>query len=214
MTTDRHHALDRFAELTGTTEPALWATRRALGESLRPGMQMSVYEGALAAWILKLHGAKRVVEVGSFVGLSALWLASALPSDGQLITLERDPAYAKHAHETVELCGESRIRVIETDALAYLKHRTEPFDALFIDGEKTLYPDCLEAALPHLRKGGLVLADNSLLFGAMLNEEPRARVGTAQREAMQRFHTLLSDKTRFDTTLIPTTEGLSVAVVK
>lgn len=214
MTTDRADRVGDFAARYLVDEPAVWAERRALGERLRPGMQMSAYEGALCAWLLRLHGARHVLEIGSFVGLSALWLASALPENGSIASIEIDPATAAHARETLRLAGEERVRIVESDALEFLKQDSGSYDALFIDGEKKQYPDILERALPRLTPGALILVDNSFLFGAMLEEEPRHRVSAAQREAMERLHRLLADKHRFDTSLIPTVEGLSVAVYK
>lgn len=214
MAHDRTLALAEYASPRFTPEPEGWTARRAFGESLRPGLQMSAYEGAMVAWLLRLHGARRVVEIGSFVGVSALWLASALPEDGKLTTLERDAAYAAHARETLALAGEKRAGIVEGDALAYLQQSTETFDAVFIDGEKRTYPDMLEAALPKLRAGALIIADNTLLFGAVLGTVPAARVSAAALAAMERFHTILADKARFDTIILPTTEGLTVALYR
>lgn len=214
MAHDRTLALADYASPRFAPEPGSWTARRAFGESLRPGLQMSAYEGAMVAWLLRLHGARRIVEIGSFVGVSALWLASALPADGKLTTLERDAAYAAHARETLALTGEERVEVVEGDALTYLKQSTETFDALFIDGEKKTYPDMLEAALPKLGAGALILADNTLLFGAVLGETPAARVSAAALDAMERFHATLADKTRFDTIILPTIEGLTVALYR
>lgn len=211
MAQERTLALESYAAPRFAPEPERWAVRRAFGESLRPGLQMSAYEGAMVAWLLKLHGAKRVVEVGSFVGVSALWLASSLPDDGKLTTLERDAACAAHARETLEYAGEERAEIVEGDALSYLLNTTESFDTIFIDGEKKTYPDMLEAALPKLRAGALIMADNTLLFGAVLGEEPRTKVAPATLAAMERFHTILADRTRFDTVILPTIEGLTVA---
>lgn len=214
MTTDRNTALARYVQQHFVTEPERWQARRALGESLRAGLQMSAYEGALVAWLLRLHGATHVLEVGSFVGVSALWLASALPADGRVTTIERDATYAAHARDTMQHAGETRVECVEADALDFLATCTTRFDALFLDGEKKTYADVLDAALPHLKNGALIIADNTLLFGAMLGEAPRAHVSDAQRDAMERFHTILTDTTRFDTTILPTTEGLTVAVYK
>lgn len=214
MAHDRTLALAEYAAPRFAPEPEGWAARRAFGESLRPGLQMSAYEGAMVAWLLRLHGAKRIVEVGSFVGVSALWLASALPEGGKLTTLEREAPYAAHARETLALAGEERVAVVEGDALAYLQQSTDMYDAIFIDGEKKTYPDMLETALPKLRAGALIIADNTLLFGAVLGGAPAARVSAAALAAMERFHAILADKARFDTIILPTVEGLTVARFK
>lgn len=214
MTDSRHMGLAAYAGPHFAPEPEAWQRRRAFGEALRPGLQMSAYEGAIVAWLLKLHGARQVLEIGSFVGVSALWLASALPADGKVTTLEREEAYASHARETLREAGESRVEIIQTDALHYVQDNAGRFDAVFIDGEKRTYPDMLEAVLPRLNKGALIIADNTLLFGAMLGEEPRTKVAPATREAMERFHGILADKARFDSIILPTVEGLTAALCK
>lgn len=210
MAHDRTLALADYASPRFAPEPERWAARRAFGESLRPGLQMSAYEGAIVAWLLRLHGAQHIIEIGSFVGVSALWLASALPRGGTLTTLERDTAYAAYARETMVCVGEERVDVVEGDALAYLRHSAQTFDAIFIDGEKKIYPDMLDAALPKLRAGALIIADNTLLFGAVLGDTA-ARVSTSALAAMERFHAILADRERFDTIMLPTIEGLTVA---
>lgn len=215
MAKTRHTAFDAFATRQLPPEPAAWHTRRALGESLREGLQMSPYEGALLAWLLRLKGAERVVEVGSFVGLSALYIAQALPPTGRVISIERNTDYAKLARETMQAVGETRVEIVEADALEQLQAMpAHSMCAAFLDGEKRTYPEMLEEAARVVKKGGLIVADNTLLFGAMLGEEPTARVSDAQKQAMERFFAILADTARFDSMTLPTLEGLSVAVVK
>lgn len=214
MTEARHTALARFAEPLFAREPELWQKRRAFGETLRPGLQMTAYEGALVAWLLKLHGARHVLEIGSFVGVSALWLASALPEDGSVTSIERAQDYAVHAQDTMRMAAESRVTIMQADAADFLRDTTRIFDAVFLDGEKKTYPEMLEAALPRLREGAMIVADNTLLFGALLGEEPRARASDVARTGMERFHRMLAEDARFDSMLLPTGEGLSVAVYK
>ncbi len=215
MTSNRHTQLAAYVAKHFAPEPRAWAERRALGESLRAGLQMSAHEGALVAWLLRLHGAKNVIEIGSFIGVSALWLACGLPADGRVISIERDGEYAALARETLKNAGEARVEIVEDDALAVLKQMPHVAAcAVFLDGEKRTYPEMLEAVLPHLRAGALIIADNTLLFGAVMGEEPTARVSDAQLKAMERFHMILADNTRFDTMIMPTVEGLTVAIVK
>lgn len=208
---NRTHATADYAVSQFVREPYDWGAVRAQGERLRPGMQMSVYEDALLSWLIALHNAERVLEIGSFMGLTALWMARALPSNGALITLEREAGYAALARQYT--AQDPRIHVAEADALAWLgSYKEAPFDALFIDGEKRSYLAYLEAALPHLRKGALIVADNTLLFGAMLGTSD-ARVSKEAHAAMTRFHTALADETRFHSILLPTLEGLTVSVL-
>jgi predicted O-methyltransferase YrrM len=215
MTLSRHDTISSYAESLLAHEPEVWRVRRKFGETLRPGLQMSAHEAALCAWLLRLHGAKTVIEIGSFIGVSALWLARGLPEDGRVITIERDATYAAHTRDTLRITGENRVELIETDALSALS--ACPLGkacAVFIDGEKRAYPALLEASLPHLRAGALILADNTLLGGALLDASSPKRASDSARAAMHRFHSLLADRARFDAILLPTHEGLSAAVYR
>lgn len=182
---------------------------RATGETRHPGMQVSPYEAHLLAWLVTISGAKRILEIGTFMGYSTCWMASVLPKDGALISLENNP---EHAHIAAQHCTQhNHITIIETDALEWIKdYSGAPFDLLFLDAEKRYYPDYLDAALPHLSTYAWVVADNSLLWGAVSGEDPSAASQEAV-SAMRRFNALLADKTKFDGVLLTTAEGLSVA---
>ena len=205
-----------YIDATFASEDALLRTVREAGEASRPGMQVHAHEAKLLQVFLQLIQAKRVIEVGCFMGYSAIWMARALPEDGQLITCERNASYAEQARrhfETSEV--KERIQLVEGDAMAHLPDiaAEAPVDAIFIDGEKRRYPDYLQAVLPHLRKGGLVMADNSLLWGGVADAEKEdARVSAEAKQAMKDFNAQLADETRFTSVLIPTTEGLTVAI--
>jgi predicted O-methyltransferase YrrM len=186
-----------------------FAPVRAEGEKRHPGMQVSPYEAHLLAWLVTISGAKRILEVGTFMGYSALYMASALPKDGSIITLEKSDENANIAAQHV--AQEKRIEVVCTDALAWIKNYAgETFDLIFLDAEKRHYPNYLEAVLPYLSPNAWILADNSLLWGAVSGEAPKAASKEAT-EAMRRFNALLADKTKFDGVLLTTPEGLTVA---
>ena len=186
-----------------------FAAVRAEGEKYHPGMQVSPYEAGILAWLVTISGAKRILEVGTFMGYSTLTMAASLPKDGHISTLEKSAEYAALA--TKHCAVDSRIKVFETDALAWIKNYTgEKFDLLFLDAEKRQYPNYLESALPHMSANAWVLADNSLLWGAVSGEDPSAASKEAT-EAMRRFNAHLADKKMFDGVLLTTPEGLTVA---
>ena len=193
-------------------EPEAFAVARALGERLRPGMQVSVYEGHLLAWLVRMSGARRVLEIGSFVGYSTLWQASALPENGQLISLEIDADHAQHTRTHIENAGlADRAQVMQVDALEYLKrYRGAAFDYVFIDGAKKDYVAYLDALTAHLTPGAWVIADNALLFGAFTGVA-RARVSQAAHTAMTEYHARMASGDAFDAVMMPTFEGLLVA---
>lgn len=197
-------------------EPAWLAPVRAEGNQRRPGMQVSPYEGYLLHWLLRISGARCVLEIGSFVGYSTLWMAEALPADGHLTTLEFAVDHAALAKAHVAASPHAaRVTVEQGDAHAWLA--AEPcaptYDFVFIDAEKTGYADYLDAVLPRMNPRGWIIGDNSLLFGVMTGENSEGS-SAAAKAAMTRFNETLADATRFESILLPTAEGLTIARMK
>lgn len=198
---------------TFVTEHDWLKAARAKGEELVPGMQLSPYEGYLLSWLVRMSGAKQVLEIGTFMGSSALWMATALPKDGHVTTLEFKPEHALLARRHVAASPHAQqVEVLEGDALTWLESQKPQakFDFIFIDAEKRNYPNYLEAALPLLNPHAWVVGDNTLLFGALSGAVPDAASAEA-KAGMQKFNELLADKTKFDGVLLPTPEGLTVA---
>lgn len=200
---------------TFVAEPDYIATMRAEGERRRAGMQVSPYEGALLAWMVRISGARRILEIGTFMGYSTLWMASALPGDGKITSLEFDADHAQQAREHVMHSPHAeQIAVVHTDALAWLEnYHGEKFDLVFIDADKRNYFNYLNLALPLLNPRGWVVGDNTLLFGALSGDNPDGARDEA-KTAMRQFNDALADTSRFDGMLLPTPEGLTVARVK
>lgn len=198
-----HYITERFAK-----EPEGFAAIRAEGERLRPGMQVSPYEGRLLAWLVAISGAKRVLEIGSFVGYSTSWLHSALPEDGALITLEADAAHAEITRTHV--AAHTNVTLVQGDALAFLQGYTgAPFDLIFIDAEKKSYMNYLDAALPHLTPQAWVVADNTLLWGTLAGEPDAAGASAESQRVMEAFNRRIASE-EFEGILLPTIEGLTV----
>lgn len=198
---------------TFVREPAWLAPVRAAGEARRPGMQVSPLEGHLLQFLLRMSGAAKVLEIGTFMGYSTLWMAGGLPADGRITALEFDAGYAAQAREHVEASPYAKqIDIINGDAhawIAALPHAPQ-FDLVFIDAEKKGYADYLEAVLPRLNPRGWIIGDNTLLFGALSGENPEAS-SKAAMAAMTKFNATLADASRFESVLLPTAEGLTVA---
>lgn len=186
-----------------------FADARAAGEALHPGMQLSPYEAYLLQWLVRISDARHILEIGSFAGYSACWLAGGLPASGTLTTLEKQPAHAMLARTHTQ--HDTRIHVVEADARDWLNaYRGTGFDFLFIDGEKRRYGDYLDAALPHLTPDAWIVGDNTLLFGAMAGIADR-NIAPETIAAMQQFNARLADARYFESVLLPTAEGLTVA---
>ena len=198
---------------TFVREPEWIMAARDQGEALVPGMQISPYEGHVLAWLVKLSGAQHILEIGTFMGVSTLWMASALPAGGTLTSLEfrREHAALARAH-VAQSPHAHQVTIVEGDGLAWLRaqHAAPRFDMMFIDAEKRAYPDYLEEGLRLLTPRGWVVGDNTLLFGALSGDTPDAASKEAVA-AMQRFNTTLADASQFTSVLLPTPEGMTVA---
>ncbi|MFO1243200.1 MAG: O-methyltransferase [Rickettsiales bacterium] len=212
-----HAATYRYIAETFCEEDSLLQAIKAKGEELVPGMQVSPVEGKALYVLASLIQAKHILEIGTFVGYSTLWLARALPKDGSLITLEFNAEHARHARayfDQSEQAEQIEIRQGKAlDSLKVIAQESHQFDLVFIDAAKAEYPEYVELFLPQLRKGGLILGDNSLLWGNLTGEAWQHASETAIA-GMRRFNDILADPQYFSGTLLPTVEGLTVAVKK
>jgi caffeoyl-CoA O-methyltransferase len=167
-------AIEQYAHDHTKEESELF--RRLRDETHRemqyPQMQVGRIEGRFLKMLVRLTGARRVLEIGMFTGYSALMMAEGLPDDGHLITCDVDPkaeaiarryfAESPHGHKI-----EARIG----PALDTIGNLTEPLDLVFIDADKTNYVNYYEACFPLVRVGGLIVADNVLWSGRVLQPE-------------------------------------------
>lgn len=156
-------------------DEALKSSRqRAIDEGL-PEVSISPGQGQFMQMLARLTHARRILEIGTLGGTSAIWLARALPEGGKLISLELEEHFAKVARASVEGAGlgdKVEIRVgPAAESLARMNPESEePFDVIFMDADKANYPQYLEMCLSLLRAGGLLLADNALP-DAVLDED-------------------------------------------
>jgi caffeoyl-CoA O-methyltransferase len=194
--------LDYLAGLHAPMDPALAQAFDAPHRHGLPAIQVGPHEGSFLGWIARSTGARRVVEVGTLAGFSAIHLARALPADGVLYTCERDPAHAAVAAANLAAAGLSdRAHIALGDATTTLGSLAPhaPFDLVFLDADKGRYDVYAAWAAAHLRPGGLLIADNVFFFGRLLSDEPDA-------VAMRRFHELAAR--RFDSVVVPTPDGM------
>jgi caffeoyl-CoA O-methyltransferase len=171
-----------------------------------PAIQLGPSEAKAVALLLKLAGAKKVVEIGTLAGYSAIVMARALPEDGYVWTIEYDPKHARIARENLEAAGlGTKVTVLGGAGLAVLPtlESRSPFDAVFIDADKRNYDGYGRWAAKNVRRGGLLIGDNAFLFGRLLEDSEEAR-------AMRRFHEEASES--FDTVCLPTPDGLLIGL--
>ena len=180
-----------------------------------PEIYITPEEGKLLQVLLAAVGARRVLEIGALAGYSAIWMARALPPGGKLITLEIEPTYAELAREFARRAGlagviEVRLGVAMESLRQLVEERVAPFDACFIDADKAGYPAYLQWALRLVRPGGIILGDNVLWGGLVLEEPPR----DDDTLALQVFNRRLATDPNLVSTIIPIRDGLAVAVIR
>jgi len=139
-----------------------------------PEMEVSSTQGKFLYLLAKIKNAKRILELGTFVGYSTIWLAKAIPEDGIVISLEYDETYANLAQKNIENAGFSdRVKVVQGDAADSLNKLIEenvaPFDLIFIDADKPNYPTYLELALKLSKPGTVIYGDNVIRDGELCN---------------------------------------------
>lgn len=172
-------------------------------------------EGKLLELLIHMNNVRTIVEIGTLAGYSTIWMARALPENGKIITLEKDPTNASMAREHfLSSDVNERISLIEGDAIETLKTLKGPFYMVFIDADKAGYLNYLEWAESNIKNGGLIIADNTLLFGSIVHDSPPDDVAPSTWKIMREFNQKLADDSRYHSLLFPTFEGMTIAIKK
>lgn len=171
-----------------------------------PQMLCGKLEGRFLKLLAQLVNARRVLEIGMYTGYSALSMAEALPSDGKLITLDVDPRAEEFAKRYFAKSPHGhKIEIIMGPALDSIQQLTDTFDLVFMDAEKKQYSDYFMQVLPKVRSGGLIVADNTLSDGRVL--EPGK---TSRGKAMDEFNSMVLENKEVETVLLPVRDGITL----
>ncbi|MBV9125252.1 MAG: O-methyltransferase [Planctomycetes bacterium] len=210
---------DYLTNLLVPSDPALEAALQASAAAGLPAIHVSPNQGKLLHLLARLQGARTILEIGTLGGYSTIWLARALPPDGLLITLEADPGHAAIARANLAQAGLAEVVEVRLgsalDTLPQLLAEGRgPFDLIFIDADKPSYPDYLAWTLKLVRRGSLILADNVVRGGAVVeaaNTDPKI-------QGVRRFNELLAAEPRLSATAIQTVgtkgyDGFALALV-
>jgi predicted O-methyltransferase YrrM len=200
------------ADLFAPEDEILTDLRHEMSQAALPEICIDAEEGRLLQVLLRAVRARRVIELGTLGGYSAIWMARALPADGRLITLEREPDRAELARRYIARAGLSdRAEVRVGEAAELLKELASegPFDAVFIDADKENYPRYLDWCTANVRRGGLVVADNAFKNGQVLDTATRDPEVTGIRE----FNRRVARDSRFTSIVVPTRDGVAIALV-
>src|ERR1700678_1661355 len=172
------------------------------------GMMVGRQEGRFLELLVFAAQATRVLEIGTFTGYSSIAMAAGLPENGSIISLEVAPHHATVARGNIAAAGlESRISVIEGPALESLAQLTGPYDLVFIDADKVGYDAYFEAALPMLAPHGLIVADNTLQNGSVLDSVPEPNESA---RAIRAFNQKLVDDPRVVCVLTTIRDGVTL----
>lgn len=220
MNQEFFESVDQYInDLLVEEDEALIATEISIKEASIPQISISPNQGKFLQILARLCNAKKILEVGTLAGYSTIWLARALPKDGRLITLEFEPRHAIVAERNISRAGLDGIVEIRVgkalDSLpAIEKEGLGPFDMIFIDADKSPYTEYFEWALKLSRKGTLIVADNVIREGKVLDPNSTDEMV----KGVQRFNTALAKNTAVTATIIQTVgtkehDGMAIAIV-
>lgn len=161
--------------------------------------------GRFLAMMVRIAGAKRILEIGTFTGYSALSMAEALPDDGELITCEYNERYEGIARSFFRRSAHGhKIRLMMGPALETIEQLTGTFDLVYLDADKVNYPDYYKMVLPRINRGGLMITDNVLWNGSVLQpEDDKAR-------AIDKLNKMIQDDEQVENVLLTVRDGLQV----
>ena len=162
--------------------------------------------GRLLALVTEMTGASRIFEMGSAIGYSTIWLARAAGPRAKVYYTDWDPENARRAKGYFRRAGVTRrMRVLVGDALDLLRREKGPFDIIFCDVEKRQYPESLRIALPRLKRGGLLIADNTLWSGRVAR-----KADTKDTLWIQRFNKMVYASRELYPVIVPLRDGVSI----
>jgi predicted O-methyltransferase YrrM len=205
-------------------DAVLEAALQASDDAGLPPIAVTPTQGKLLHLLLRLAGARTVLELGTLGGYSTIWLARALPAGGRLTTLEANPQYAEVAQANIAAAGLTDIVELRVGAAldtlpALAAEGAGPFDAIFIDADKQNNPGYLQWALQLSRPGSLIVTDNVVRNGAILDpagKDPTGGVGVIA--GVRRFYEMLAAEPRISATAIQTVgdkgyDGFALGIV-
>ncbi|WP_373515197.1 O-methyltransferase [Persicitalea sp.] len=220
MDKDIFKKVDEYiGDLLGQEDEVLKNTIQSLDQAGMPQISVSANQGKFLQVLMALGNVKTVLELGTLGGYSTIWLARALPEDGKIITLEIDEHHAEVARRNIAKAGFSdkvKVRVGKAlDLLPQMEADGEgPFDMIFVDADKPPYAEYFKHALALSRPGTLIICDNVIREGKVLDAE-----STDERvQGVQRFNQLLANTLQVTATILQTVgakdyDGMAIAVV-
>jgi predicted O-methyltransferase YrrM len=212
--------IDTYIEsLFVPADPVLAANIANANAAGLPAINVTASQGKFLHLLARMSGARRILEIGTLGGYSTTWLGRALPADGRLITLEYSPVHAEVARKNLAAAGLDGIAEVKTgDAGASMQTMIEageaPFDFIFIDADKTGYVKYLHLALRLSRPGTVIVADNVIRNGAVMDENPEDANDRGARD----YNAEVAAHPRLESIALPIfknkIDGVAISVVK
>ncbi|MCR8995489.1 O-methyltransferase [Brevibacillus halotolerans] len=209
-----------FNSMLLPSDPILEGVLQANAKAGMPAIDVAPNQGKFLYLLAKIRGAKKILEIGTLGGYSSIWLARALPEDGQLISLEYEQAFAQVAKENIKKAGlAEKVTILVGPALETLPTLQEKgltgFDMIFIDADKQNNPHYLQWALQLCNPGAIILGDNVVRNGEVIDPEN----GDDRIQGIRQFFDLLAAEPRIEATAIQTVgskgyDGFALGVVK
>ena len=220
MSQETWNTVDRYiGDLFVGRDTALEAALEASAAAGLPWIAVAPHEGKLLMLLAQAIGAQKILEIGTLGGYSTIWLARALPNEGQLITLEFDPKHADVARVNIARAGLASVVELRIGRALDTLPKIEaeglgPFDLIFIDADKENYPDYLRWSLKLSRRGTLIIADNVVRDGKVVDADS----SDALVQGVRRFNELVAADPRLSATALQTVgrkgyDGMAIALV-
>jgi predicted O-methyltransferase YrrM len=207
-----------FGDLLVPSDSRLNAALAANEQGGLPPIDVTPLQGRFLDFLVRVSGAQQILEIGTLGGYSTIWLARALPEGGRVVTLELDPHHAEVARGNLRAAGVlDRVEVLvgpAVDTLSTLEHRAGPFGLIFIDADKESYPEYFDWAMRLSRPGTVIVADNVVREGQVIDPEcddPRV-------QGVRLFAEKMAKEPRLSSTVLQTVgskgyDGFALAVV-
>jgi predicted O-methyltransferase YrrM len=187
-------------------------TRETWQKVLNPRMLSGAFQGRVLSMISKLVQPKNILEIGTYTGYSALCLAEGLAKDGQIFTIDKNEELAELQKKYFEKSGyRNQIKTFLGNALEIIPSMDQKFDLVFIDADKLNYANYFHLVIDKMNKGGIILSDNVLWSGKVVEKlDPKDK----DTKALLAYNLLLNTDERVETVLLPIRDGLTISRVK
>lgn len=210
LPTTTKECLNYFTALSAKESAELVDLRETAKTLDIPPMHIQPLQGRLLAFLTQLIGAKTILEIGTYVGYSTLWLADALPYDGKIITCDIKEHWTKHAAPAWKKAGqEHKIELIlqpALDTMAQLNQQQQTFDMIFIDADKANYLAYYEASLALVASKGLILFDNVWWHGEVIDKSNQRN----RTKIMRKLNETIANDSRVKSVMLPIGDGLTL----